>query len=207
VSSFGQQPPPIPRPLIDRPTVAGLVVPIVTPNSEGRWLFGLLDHAQQQRCLRDRLCQICGRPLGEPLVLLLRESDLDARCTSEPGLHPECAAYTQRVCPMIAGRLAHYRATQREVPPGYRRATPDPVPELDALTSWLDEMAALLGSPRPTSSPRLGADAEQWHAVWLRAYDVETDPRNQQPAASYREYRPLRIRPVRRADTVTGTDS
>jgi hypothetical protein len=52
-----------------------------------------------------------GRPLEHRAVLMMRLSDLPRQCTSEPALHPWCAAYTSESCPMIAGRLDHYRSS------------------------------------------------------------------------------------------------
>lgn len=209
--------PPIPLRLTDRPTAAGLVVPVVTPQAGRRWLFGLLDADLRDRCLSERRCQICGDPLGPTLVLLLRESDLPERCTSEPALHPECAAYTQRACPMIAGRMNRYRATAHPLPPGYastddRPPSADPV-DTDRIRALLADLGVLsppdgsspTASPAPagercTGSGHAGAAAEPWHTVWLHAYDIEPDVRSGQLAASYRNQQPLTIRPVQLPD-------
>ena len=91
-----------------------------------------------------------------------------ARRTSEPALHPQCLDYTQRACPMIAGRRAHYRTSEIRLGAGAVHA-----PDVDA---------------------RLGQPAEPWFAVWLRSYEVVTDV-NGVPAASYADITPLRIRP------------
>ena len=48
----------------------------------------------------------------------MRLSDLPQQCTSEPALDPVCAAYTQAACPMVAGRLTHYRTTPMRLGPG-----------------------------------------------------------------------------------------
>lgn len=44
-------------------------------------------------------------------MLMMRLSDLPRQCTSEPALHPWAAAYTSESCPMIGGRLDHYRSS------------------------------------------------------------------------------------------------
>ncbi len=167
--------PPIPIRLVHRPTIGGLVVPYITPRADdGRHLFGAVDSLRQQRCLTDRRCSVCGRPLvqrpGDRLILLMRLSDLPHRRTSEPALDPVCAAYTHAACPMVAGRLTHYRTTPLR-----------PGPRMQAAS---DQAA------------RLGAPAEPWFAVWLTGYQVVVDPRNGQLAASYAGIRPLRIRPL-----------
>ncbi|ALG06339.1 hypothetical protein AOZ06_04840 [Kibdelosporangium phytohabitans] len=101
-------------------------------------------------------------------MLLMRLSDLPRQCTSEPALHPWCAAYTSDSCPMIGGRLDHYRSFP---------------PRLD--TNMLSA---------PDAAARQGAAAEPWFAVWLAGYRVIIDHGNL--AASYAGTRPLRVRPV-----------
>jgi len=164
--------PPIPLNLHHLPVVAGLAVPWITPRlPDGRHLFGLLEQGRQHSCLTQRLCQVCGRPLDRVFVLLARASDLRRRRTAEPPVHPSCAAYTMRVCPMVAGRMAHYRAQPHDL--------------------------AGLAAVFPDAPARLGAPAEPWFTVWLRSYTVITDPATGALSASYRPTDPLRIRAVR----------
>jgi hypothetical protein len=161
--------PPIPLSLQHLPTVGGLVVPWITPRTaDGRYLFGSVDRDRMRQALRSRWCGVCGQPLGYRAVLMMRLSDLPRQCTSEPALHPWCAAYTSESCPMIGGRLDHYRSS---------------IPRLD--TNML---------PAPDATARQGAAAEPWFAVWLAAYRVITDHGNL--AASYAGTKPLRIRPI-----------
>ncbi len=161
--------PPIPTAMAHLPVLGGLVVPWVTPRTaDGRYLLGAVDAAKTSTAIHRRLCGVCGRALGDRLVLLVRESDL-ARCAStEPGLHPHCAAYTIAACPMVAGRRSHYRASAHKI-------------DADAVHG-------------ADSDRRLGAPAEAWHAVWLIRYDVVTLCCH--PAACYLVTPPLRIRPI-----------
>lgn len=163
-------PPPIPGWLADQPTVGGLVVPWVTPRTaDGRFLFGVVDTDRVRYALHGRRCGVCGRPLDDGrLVLLLRSSDLPRRCTPEPTLHPVCAQYTVDACPMVAGRLTHYRSRP---------------PRLDASMQ-----------PVAQSPARLGAAAQAWFQIWLRGYRV--DHEHGHLVASYRDTPPLRIRPI-----------
>ncbi len=143
--------PPIPAWLSGRPLAGGLVVPWITPQlPDGRHLFGSIEQTSSEHALIHRLCGVCGRRIApQPLVLLLRMSDIPRQCTNEPALHPQCAAYTAVACPMINGTLKTYRSTQ---PPG--------VP----LT---EDSAARRGSP-----------AEPWFAVWVSDYDLVIDHGN-----------------------------
>ncbi|WP_284740269.1 hypothetical protein [Amycolatopsis sp. RTGN1] len=166
---YAETTPPIPAALADLPVLSGLIVPWVTPRTaDGRYLLGAVDAAKTHTAIHRRLCGVCGRALADRLVLLVRESDL-ARCAStEPGLHPHCAAYTTTACPMVAGRRSHYRTSAHKI-------DEDAVHGADV-------------------DRRLGAPAERWHAVWLTRYDVVT--LHGHPAACYLLTPPLRIRPV-----------
>lgn len=167
--------PPIPDWLSHRPTVAGLVVPWITPRTpDGRYLFGGIDATLTERALRQRRCGVCGRDLDDRLVLMMRLSDLPRMCTAEPALHPVCAYYTARACPMINGRLTNYRSSP---------VLPDTVTYCDGMDQASLEQDA-----------RSGAPAEPWFAVWLGDYHLAEIAGYL--AASYAGTRPLRIRPV-----------
>ncbi|MEH1166423.1 hypothetical protein V6V47_13645 [Micromonospora sp. CPCC 205539] len=165
--------PDIPVHLVDRPRAGGLVVPWITPATAGGglYLFGTIDGLSQYRCVTRRLCQVCGRRLGERAVLFARESDLLHQCAAEPAVCPPCAAYSRRACPMLAGRRHQYRAGNHP---------------------------ALAGTPMTASQVlRQAAPAEPWYAVWIRDYDVVDHPA--QPgtlAASWQRIPPRRIRPL-----------
>jgi hypothetical protein len=165
--------PPVPAYLAHRPTVGGLVVPWVTPRAaDGRFLFGVIDPQRLAHCLTGHLCQVCGRRLERPVVLLLRERDLVRQCVSEPACHPVCAAYTARACPMVAGRMEHYRSA--------------PVRLGEQMTH------------APDTAARLGQPAEVWYAVWLDGYHTIIDPVNGLPAASFAGTRPRRVQTLPR---------
>jgi hypothetical protein len=167
----GSVAPPIPLALAHLPVVAGLAVPWITPRTpDGRYLFGVIETGRQAQCLHQRRCQVCGRKLSRLSVLLVRGSDLPRRRISEPALHPWCARYTIAACPMVAGRLSRYRATERD----YRG----------------------IANAAPDTPLRLGAPAEPWYAVWLTAYEVVTDPVTSSLAASFASPPPIRIRPI-----------
>lgn len=164
--------PPVPAHLSSRPTVGGLVVPVITPRAlDGRYLFGKLGDLTQQRCLRRYRCGVCGNPLRDKAVVFARPADLFWQCTSEPAVCPPCAAYSTSACPMLAGRMDRYRATQHPALAGI------PVADGEDL--------------------RRGAPVEPWFAVWIRGYTVVEHPAKPGTlAASWAIIPPLRIRPV-----------
>ncbi|WP_204301143.1 hypothetical protein [Actinoplanes campanulatus] len=160
----------IPLWLAHRPVLGGLAVPWITARGvDGRYLFGALDGVRQQQAVWQHRCQVCGRRLGDRSILLMRLSDLGRQSTTEPALDPVCAAYSAVACPMIAGRMARCRST--------------PAPLGHGLAAAVDQSA------------RLGAPAEPWFAIWLHRYEPIDGP-NGQPHASYRNIRPLRLRPI-----------
>jgi hypothetical protein len=143
--------PPATPPYADRPTAGGLVVPWITARVGDRPYFGSNDPFRIQRALVERLCQICGTPLGRRIHLLVRPADVEAGWTAEPGLHPECRALSVRTCPMLNGVLDRYR----QGPPA--------------------ALAHLSGQP---GGPRAGARAEAWDDWWITpsGYRLRWDP-------------------------------
>ncbi|MEU8265399.1 hypothetical protein AB0C02_32975 [Micromonospora sp. NPDC048999] len=167
--------PDIPLQLAGRPTVGGLVVPWITGRTpDGRYRFGAVDLHRQNRALTDRLCQTCGVQLGARMVFALRDSDLRLLVSPEPGMHPVCAAYSATACPMLAGRMSHYRST--------------------SLAGQLADLGVLAhGDP---ASLRAGALAEPWQLVWVTGYRPFTNPLTAQLAALLLPEQILRVRPI-----------
>lgn len=170
---------PIPAGLEHLPVVAGIAVPWITPRtSDGRFLFGLKNAERHRRCLVHHRCQICGRRLAHPLVLLASHSDLPRRRTREAGVHPSCAEYSLRACPAV-GDLTR--------PPS-------------ALRSPFNVNTASGGH---TGLP--GALSEPWYALWLRDYNVVIDPATGAWTASWAHTVSLRIRPLGRLADLLNT--
>jgi hypothetical protein len=113
---------------------------------------------------------VCGRPLEDRLVLLMRLSDLPRQATTEPALDHVCAHYTTNACPMVNGRLATYRSSPVHLDPA------------DGAITTTD------------TATRHGAPAEPWFAVWVGDYRLVHD--HGHLAASYTGIAPLRIRAV-----------
>lgn len=178
--------PPIPARLAHRPTVGGLVVPWITvQHADGGAALGAVHASRQDLCVRKRLCQIDGQPLGSRIVLFARQSDLDRRFVAEPGLHPECADYSARACPMLAGRMDHYRTAPRNL-----AGKPCAVPGCDC--------AGWVAHDDPDDSARVGHSAERFFAVWIHAdqYRVAVDSSSGGLAGVAIPPDPLRVRLV-----------
>lgn len=179
-------PPPIPARLAGRPTHGGLVVPwISVVLADGTPALGNIHGTKASRALLDKLCQICGAELEHPIVLFASDSALEAGQTSEPGMHPECAAYSARACPMVDGRMSRFRTVDRV------DGKPCSEPGCDC-GGWVTSGDGA-GRGRPS---------EAWHAVWVPDYAVGVDPVTGVPNAAIWKgwFEPLRIRPIPRAD-------
>ena len=177
--------PAIPVRLAARPVIGGLAAPwISVHHADGTPVLGAVDAARQALCLARHWCQACGQPLRSPLVLLARARDIAAGYVTEPGLHPECAAYSAAACPMLSGSMRRYRSAPR--PPRQERCG---IPEC-ACRAWI---------PAADSTHRSGHAREAFAAVWIRLgdYRIKEDPRTGMPAGVLLSgIRVLKIRPL-----------
>lgn len=145
---------PIPVRAAGRPVHQGMVVPYITLQVDGKVYWGQTRGVRLAECVAGRRCQLCGQHLGGRLVFLITPEQLADRFSREPALHPECAAYAQRACPMIAGRMTHYARTRR----GHTGPCPEPG---CGCGGWVSEGTDNQGRP-----------ADPWLAVWVTGYTV-----------------------------------
>jgi hypothetical protein len=172
--------PPIPARLAHRPTHAGLVVPWVSVVlADGTPVLGNLHGTRADAAFLDKLCQICGEKLSRPIVFFASASAHARGQTPEPGMHPECAAYSARACPMVNGRMKVWQASDR----AHGMACPDPGCD---CAGWMDTP----GGPTP------GAPAEPWFAVWVDDYQIGIGSDGRPNAAIYANLTPLKVRPL-----------
>jgi len=177
--------PAIPVRLCRRPVAGGLAVPwVVAHHAGGTPVLGFIDGGRRDACLAGGWCQACGQPLGSPLVLMVRARDIVAGYAAEPGLHPECAAYSAKTCPMLAGTMARYRSS--------------PLPA--RLERCGDAGCGCEAWVRPGDRDlRAGRPREAFAAVWIHRseYRLRTDPAAGTPQGlTLRELRVLKVRPV-----------
>ncbi|MEV7628804.1 hypothetical protein [Actinoplanes sp. NPDC089786] len=166
--------PPILVRLRHRPQVAGLVVPWITARTQdGRHRFGTVDAVRADQALHRHWCQICGQPLPDRFVFAMRDRDLTRSIAPEAPMHPECFHYSITACPMLAGRMDHYRASGHA--------------DVFAGTG------IVLGDP---AGRRPGQAAEPWNAVWAHDYTLITDPHAHLSAALLLPDQILRVRPI-----------
>lgn len=157
--------PPIPVALAHRPTIGGLVAPWVNvPLADGGVDFRATHHSKWLRAWTEGICQTCGRSLTVRPVVFLGGRNEFAGYFGEPPLHPECAAYAQRACPMVAGRQAAY-GDRPELAHGQRGKTcPDPGCDCGGWT------------PHPGGAPHYGDPAHEWWALWADGWNLAANP-------------------------------
>lgn len=104
--------PQIPARLHNAPTAQGLAIPHLTlcHRDQTSPVWGAIDPERYALVLSLRLCQVCGEGLGngagpgQQVVVFVRPQDWVRGVGPEAGLHPECAAYSTRACPMLVPR-------------------------------------------------------------------------------------------------------
>lgn len=179
--------PPIPARLAGRPTVGGLVVPYISIHHADGYVLGAVHNSRRDECVYDTLCQIDGEPLGARIVLHTRPKDHEAGYTAEPGMHPECAAYSALACPMTNGSMSHYRRKPHSLA---GLSCDEPGCECGGWVEAAD------------NQHRAGAPAEPWSAVWIRHadYRIAVGPDRTILGVALTGFTPLRVRPIARTE-------
>jgi hypothetical protein len=153
--------------LAHAPLSQGLVVPHITlaHRDRTRPVWGKLDHLRLRETLSRRLCQVCGQPLEDLVVLYIRPADHLRGIAPEPGVHPECGHYSRQACPMLAGRQSRYNPHPPE------KFTPCQDPDCPCRRWQANERD-------PREAPREGQPADAWYEIWipLSEYTVAHDP-------------------------------
>ncbi len=68
-----------------------------------------LDGRKQERCVREKLCMICGRKLSNKKWFIGGWRTAVNRLVVDPAMHEECARYSMKVCPFLANSEMKYR--------------------------------------------------------------------------------------------------
>lgn len=184
----------IPARLAHRPVQAGMVVPwIALALPDDTHDFAGCEGRKVNLAMLNQLCQICGEHIEPPIVFFAADDQLGDMTFDSPPLHPACARYSAKACPMVAGRLHAYRAQATRASRTDACATPG-----CDCGGW---------TQTETNIDRGGRRAPTWFAVWCRSYDrIATSP---QVVAAIRAghavpgeriwarvTQPLKIRPV-----------
>jgi hypothetical protein len=80
----------------------GYPVPFFVDYLDGKPEFRAMDQAKFRRCLKERLCWVCGQKLGVHLAFTVGPMCGLNRTSSEPPSHYSCAAWSARNCPFLS---------------------------------------------------------------------------------------------------------
>jgi hypothetical protein len=70
--------------------------------------FRAVDSEHCARCLRDKLCAICGRRLGEYCYFIGGPLSKKNRLFVGPAMHKQCAEFASQTCPFLSGQKLEY---------------------------------------------------------------------------------------------------
>ncbi|PPJ26647.1 hypothetical protein C5E45_15120 [Nocardia nova] len=152
-------PVPVPQHMAEAPVSAGMVVPYITMTHRdpGKPVWGAVNPARLQQIWLHSLCQVCGRRLDGPwVVVYIRPCDYLRGIGPEPALHPECGLYSKRACPMLSGQTDHYNRHPSRRPCGDPECT---------CRLWAPP------NPEPGEGRREGQPAEAWYEAWIAIED------------------------------------
>src|SRR5258706_4067349 len=96
----------IPEFLAHLKTYGGYPVPFTQLCATGTPDFRAVDLEHCARCLRDKLCAICGRRLGEYCYFIGGALAKKKRLFVEPAVHKPCAEIVSHTCPTVSGLKA-----------------------------------------------------------------------------------------------------
>ena len=95
--------PELPRFMRDLPIDAerGYPVPFFVDWIEGKPEFRIMDAQKLVRCVKERLCWVCGKELFRERVFVVGPMCTVNRISSEPPSHRECAVFSAMACPFL----------------------------------------------------------------------------------------------------------
>jgi hypothetical protein len=161
---------PVPRRLATLPRDRrGYVVPFFVDWVNGEPSFPLFDPAKWRRCVAQRLCWLCGQPLGRNLIFVIGPMCSINRITSEPPSHADCADYALKVCPFLINPAMRRVPDTKKAPPEAGPIAP-PAGQHDdrnpgVMLFWATRTYSLV---RTETGPLISIGDPFAHAWWTR---------------------------------------
>jgi hypothetical protein len=78
--------------------------------------FRVICMARVLQCVRDELCAICGKQLGEFSYFIGGPGCRKNHVFVDPPMHKECADYSKRTCPFVSGKHPDYSSRPTPAP-------------------------------------------------------------------------------------------
>ena len=97
----------------------GYVIPFAQfIKDDGTPDFAVMDHHKTLKCLRHRMCGICGEQLGRHIYFVGGPLCVTNHLFYDPPMHRECAIYCLQTCPHLARSKGRYRPLPPHAPEG-----------------------------------------------------------------------------------------
>lgn len=94
---------------------SGFPVPKFVKWIDGVPDFRIVDSAHLRRCAGQKMCWLCGEPLGRHMAFVIGPMCAINRVSSEPPSHRDCARFAVKACPFLANP-ERKRDTHTELP-------------------------------------------------------------------------------------------
>lgn len=92
-------------------------VPFIVKWIDGKPDFRVVDPEKWDRCVKEKLCSICGYRLGELCFIVGGPLTEGNRLFFDPPMHKQCAEFSAKVCPYVSGKNRTY--SDRPIPVGH----------------------------------------------------------------------------------------
>lgn len=108
----------LPLNMLDLPVSSkGYPVPFFASLVNGEWDFRVVHPETTVRCLKEKLCWVCGKRLGSLKVFVSGPMCVITRTSAEPPSHFTCATYSAIACPFLAS--PRMRRNEKNLPEGH----------------------------------------------------------------------------------------
>jgi hypothetical protein len=91
----------------------GYPIPFFVAWIDGKPDFRIADADKFQRCVREKLCWVCGQPLGVFKSFVIGPMCAINRTAGDPPAHLDCALWSVKGCPFMAKPKMHRREDDR----------------------------------------------------------------------------------------------
>jgi len=111
MTTYRPDQPPVPRRMAHRPVERGYAVPWFCAEIDGHYDFRVVGPGKVRAAITQRLCWLCGQPLGAFKAFCIGPMCAINRTIGDPPSHRECAEWAIRACPFLNQRETKRRTT------------------------------------------------------------------------------------------------
>lgn len=109
---------PLPDTMVDLPISSkGFPVPFFASMVNGEWDFRVVRPETTIRCIREKLCWVCGKSMGSKMAFVVGPMCVVTRTSAEPPSHHSCAVYAAIACPFLA--MPRMKRNEVDLPEGH----------------------------------------------------------------------------------------